>query len=337
MSEVLDRLERRLREAGWEVRQREEALDGEWVRAVRWLLGSRRVPLGAEVELRLRVFERASNYYFWGEESLVAAAVRHPLADAAAQPPVEANFTGEEVERENYRQLLRVLEWFRDPVGGDFWAEPARPGDWEPPASWSHGEVAGARLGADWSAHADAGQMLRYLPARPSDRKLRLIACACCRLLALPMMHERNRAAVAAVERYAEEGGPRREVKKLCRHSDLPWLDQLEPLELALHAARLVAQERPGAAARAAGVVREIMGDPFRPVPLRRQWLRNLGGVVAHLAESIAAERRYEDMPVLADALEDAGCSAASILGHCRGPGPHVRGCWVLDLLRGRG
>jgi len=45
----------------------------------------------------------------------------------------------------------------------------------------------------------------------------------------------------------------------------------------------------------------------------------------------------YGGLPVLADALEEAGCTDADLLGHLRGPGPHVRGCWVLDLLLGKG
>jgi hypothetical protein len=53
------------------------------------------------------------------------------------------------------------------------------------------------------------------------------------------------------------------------------------------------------------------------------------------MAQVLYDERRFEDMPILADALEDTGYTAA-ILAHCRGPGPHVRGCWVLDLLLGK-
>src|SRR2546421_491710 len=57
---------------------------------------------------------------------------------------------------------------------------------------------------------------------------------------------------------------------------------------------------------------------------------------VEQLARSLYEERRFGDMPVLADALEEAGCQEAAVLEHCRGPGPHVRGCWVLDLLLGK-
>lgn len=177
--------------------------------------------------------------------------------------------------------------------------------------------------------------MLRYLPGRPDERKLRLVACACCRLLPLEMHHERNRQALDAALRHAEGVGPRREMKKLCKHSDLAWLAQLEALPQALRAVRqLSEQRRAEGAVLAADVIRDVMGNPYRPVSLRRSWLRNEGGVVAHLAEAIRGEGRHDDLPILADALEDAGCTNRDVLEHCRGAGRHVAGCWVLDLLR---
>lgn len=54
------------------------------------------------------------------------------------------------------------------------------------------------------------------------------------------------------------------------------------------------------------------------------------------IARSIHAERRWGDLPILADALEEAGCEDAGLLGHLRGPGPHARGCWALDLVLGK-
>jgi hypothetical protein len=54
------------------------------------------------------------------------------------------------------------------------------------------------------------------------------------------------------------------------------------------------------------------------------------------LAEAIYEEQAFERMPILADALEEAGYRDPTILGHCRGSGPHVRGCWVVDLILGK-
>ena len=58
---------------------------------------------------------------------------------------------------------------------------------------------------------------------------------------------------------------------------------------------------------------------------------------VRALAEGIYADRAFDRLPILADALQDAGCDDADVLAHCRGPWPHVRGCWVVDLVLGKG
>src|SRR5262249_36808975 len=73
-----------------------------------------------------------------------------------------------------------------------------------------------------------------------------------------------------------------------------------------------------------AALIHDIFGNPFRPAAVEPAWLRWNGGTVAQMARSIYEERRFEEMPVLADALEEAGCTDAAILDHCRKPGPHV-------------
>ena len=65
-------------------------------------------------------------------------------------------------------------------------------------------------------------------------------------------------------------------------------------------------------------------------------WLAWNGGTVPRIAQAIYAERAFDRLPVLADALEDAGCANADVLAHCRSGGEHVRGCWVIDLLLGK-
>jgi hypothetical protein len=57
---------------------------------------------------------------------------------------------------------------------------------------------------------------------------------------------------------------------------------------------------------------------------------------VLAIARHIYDDRAFHDLPIMADALEDAGCTNADLLAHCRGPGPHVRGCWVVDLMLGK-
>jgi protein phosphatase len=74
----------------------------------------------------------------------------------------------------------------------------------------------------------------------------------------------------------------------------------------------------------------------FAPVCIDPAWLAWNGGTVARIARSVNEERAFDRLPVLADALEDAGCDNADILGHCRSGGPHVRGCWALDAVLGK-
>ena len=83
-----------------------------------------------------------------------------------------------------------------------------------------------------------------------------------------------------------------------------------------------------------AHLLRDIVGNPFRQVRFVPNWR---SPVVTTLADLIYAERVFDRMPILADALEEAGCDDPDILAHCRGDGPHVRGCWVVDLVLGRG
>ncbi|MDB5306350.1 MAG: hypothetical protein JWO38_552 [Gemmataceae bacterium] len=79
-------------------------------------------------------------------------------------------------------------------------------------------------------------------------------------------------------------------------------------------------------------LVRDIFEDPFRP-PSQRIDPRRLSGTAVALARGIAADQAFDRLPILADALEESGCDDPAVLGHCRGCSPHVRGCWVIDLV----
>jgi hypothetical protein len=78
-------------------------------------------------------------------------------------------------------------------------------------------------------------------------------------------------------------------------------------------------------------LLRCVLGNPFRPPELAAERVTR---DVLHLADAIYDERAYDRLPGLADALENAGCQSADVLAHCRAPGLHTRGCWVLDLIR---
>jgi hypothetical protein len=82
------------------------------------------------------------------------------------------------------------------------------------------------------------------------------------------------------------------------------------------------------------GLLREIVGNPFRPVTADPTWLTSS---VITLALQMDDCRDFSPMAVLADALQDAGCDNVDVLNHCRGVGVHTRGCWVVDLLLGKG
>jgi hypothetical protein len=81
------------------------------------------------------------------------------------------------------------------------------------------------------------------------------------------------------------------------------------------------------------GGVRLRLATPSRA---EAGWLTWQGGLLVAMARQADESGDYGDLPVLADALEEAGCDQPDLLGHLRGPGPHVRGCWAVDLLLGK-
>ncbi|HEY1191931.1 MAG TPA: hypothetical protein VGE74_30150, partial [Gemmata sp.] len=82
-----------------------------------------------------------------------------------------------------------------------------------------------------------------------------------------------------------------------------------------------------------AGWLRDIFGNPFRPITLSPAWRTDTARA---LARQMYESRDFSALPILADALQDAGCDAAEVLGHCREPGEHARGCWAVDLVLGQ-
>jgi hypothetical protein len=90
-------------------------------------------------------------------------------------------------------------------------------------------------------------------------------------------------------------------------------------------------------AARQAGVLRDVFGPlPFRAVAVTPTWLTATVLILLILARQMYERREFSPIPILADALQDAGCDNEDVLAHCRADGPHVRGCWVVDLVLGK-
>jgi hypothetical protein len=83
----------------------------------------------------------------------------------------------------------------------------------------------------------------------------------------------------------------------------------------------------------ACSLLRCVFGNPFRPATFDPKWRTEH---TTGLALKMYDDREFTAMPILADALEEAGCDNADILSHCREPGAHVRGCWVVDLVLGK-
>ncbi len=85
-----------------------------------------------------------------------------------------------------------------------------------------------------------------------------------------------------------------------------------------------------------ADLVREICGNPFRPVAIAAEWLQRQDRLVPRLAERIDQTGQFEDLPILADALVEVECPLPALIAHCRLASGHVRGCWAIDRLLGR-
>jgi hypothetical protein len=94
-------------------------------------------------------------------------------------------------------------------------------------------------------------------------------------------------------------------------------------------------REQPEAVAHIS-LLHDIFGNPFCPLTINPHVLEWNEGIVRKLAQAIYIDRAFDRLPILADALEEAGCTKAEILKHCRQRGEHVRGCWVVDLILGK-
>jgi hypothetical protein len=214
--------------------------------------------------------------------------------------------------------------------------------------------------------------MFEFAQSQVGSRKMRLFACACCRRLGPLLSIPRSRRAVEVAERYADRQASAvalvgAALSTLFHRPHTPdhipgaaaslvaftrALPERHATGCAWHAAEAVADASPDASesmrraerAAQAALVRDIFGNPFRTPPgIDPAWLIFNNGTVKRLAEAAYQERLLPQgtldpgrLAVLADALEEAGCADADLLGHLRGPGPHVLGCWCVDLLLGK-
>ncbi len=196
----------------------------------------------------------------------------------------------------------------------------------------------------EWLACTDARPILDFLRGKASDRKLRLFAVACCRKDCDLLTNTYNRLAVDTSEDFADGLVSRRELKAIRRTVWEALSD--DDCKAAWEAAGVRAWEAAVATQwrlapfredlSSIALLQDVFGNPFRPVAINPAWLTWNDATVQKIAKALYDERAFDRMPILADALEEAGCTNADILAHCRQPKEHVRGCWVVDMLLGK-
>jgi hypothetical protein len=303
---------------GWQETAGESIYRLDWNRIV-WTLRSLRHPQGLRAYLLFRMN---------ANEELQAVSVR-TVAPTSNDDPA-----GEEVRITRFStwnavlSILHTLRAWRARAIADR-------GELPPPLD---PDDADRKFGEpEWEAATDAYALLHRGGKDLDDRKLRLFACACCRRLPILMEDDRNVRAIEVAEQYADGLVAKRELKKARKAARIPWLTSFEPYDEAVLAINATRQFLPARQQEhICSLLRDLTGNPFRPVRFKPSWLRANGGAVQQLAQAIHAEQRWEEMPILGDALEDAGCVDPTILDHCRRPGEHAVGCWLIDAVLGR-
>jgi hypothetical protein len=221
----------------------------------------------------------------------------------------------------------------------------------------------------EWLANRTSSQGMLWLlcntakvtRTKAGRRKARLFACGCCRLIWEHLNDPRLREAVAIAERHATGSASGEELAlagERIRGLSLGSFEAGNPGAQERTAAGMVSYTTDKQAFSAAfgmtafpmplagylgepmvaegvlcDLLRCVFGNPFRPVTFAPAWRAAFDGAAVKIAAGIYTERAFDRMPILGDALEDAGCDNEDILAHCRSKGPHTLGCWVVDSL----
>jgi hypothetical protein len=216
----------------------------------------------------------------------------------------------------------------------------------------------------EWLASTEPDDLLVFLDVKASDRKMRLFCCACVRRVWYRLGHaEASRRAVEVAEEVADGQKPEQELAGTSNEAEraiqiasqseeknalraAAWCvsGKIDALSItrsvawgAAYASRDAMDSERSAQAQ---LLRDVFGNPFQPPSVEAI---HLTPTVRATAAAVYQERTLpagnldlERLAVLADALEDGGCRDSRILSHCREVGPHVRGCWVVDLVLGK-
>ncbi len=216
-----------------------------------------------------------------------------------------------------------------------------------------------------WLTATDPALLLGLLRSygSASDRKKRLCAVAACRLASHLLLDRHHRRLIRVAKRYADATASQLELEEATRNAyyEAFWTRGSQtPMRYARAAVGSIATPqmldsvianveealaresmdlgRPSEASPLCDILRDVFGNPFRATPrIDAAVLRWNDSTVVRIAQAIYEDRRFEDMSILTDALLDAGCDNDDIVSHCRQDIPHVRGCFVLDLLLNKG
>jgi hypothetical protein len=216
----------------------------------------------------------------------------------------------------------------------------------------------------EWQSCESPTPMLYFMRGKASMRKFRLVACGCCRRIWSLLGDERSRNAVEVSESYADKSASREQLliaqnaAMLGRSSiDAAVYPEVQAavslarpsitthyiLQLVRNAVANHEMQRSGGYSRdrralidhreavaQVRVIHDAFGNPFQTRPFDPRWRTS---DVVGLARAIYEDRSFERVPMLGDALMDAGCSDQAVLGHCRSDDSHVRGCWLVDAI----
>jgi hypothetical protein len=212
----------------------------------------------------------------------------------------------------------------------------------------------------EWLTSHDSSRLLACLQIADRPRSLRLFGCACCRLLSKWTEDDRLLDAIDAAERFADSAIVSTTLDRWATRIRKRWPEEFTSeaqsilyssvIRICIPDTRFIAGILDDALQHLAShrkpairdkyrtqielLLRDIFGNPFRPVSLDQEWRTS---TAIAIAQQMYDARDFSAMPILADALQDAGCDNEDVLDHCRAAdGVHVRGCWVVDLVLGK-
>ncbi len=193
-----------------------------------------------------------------------------------------------------------------------------------------------------WLACNDPQEMVFFLKNHANDRKLRLLMCASCRVQWYLLTDPRLRQTVEVMERFSDGLADEAE-RRAARLAAYAASSRYGLARNVFYTTFHDPSKTLWAVKKQMELIRDLFGNPFRPASINRTLLAWNDRTVVRLAQAAYEERILPAgtldntrLLILADALEEAGCTDEQILTHLRGGGEHYRGCWVIDLLLGK-